>query len=349
MVSDDLLRTLGYRHFEFANVVINCDPIVTSHFEHTSKNSTGLLFLLPNEILQEIFLDMDLHSLLMCRSLCQHARSLISGVHQFRRFLKTSPSEITALLRTGTARYFSLRHLYGELCTSRCHACGNFGGFLFLPRGLRCCMLCIRTNIDLMPLTKSEAKRAFGLTEKALLRANTPILHTLIGEYGINGYGGIRRGFENSLFLVSRISVKEFMQRELNATQQKKQDRYKFKTNRRLEKLSGLPTWPDCGSDSLTVDHSFRFQCVTQFPYFKPTIPQSGKDGGLCCLPCKVHFNTNSTTILTFSAYKKWMGLYVIAYSEEDLVEHVKQCPASKEYVQDILKHAAEVVSAHWK
>lgn len=201
-------------------------------------------------------------------------------------------------------------------------------------------MLCLRLNYDLMPVGKVEASKIYGLKEKSFQCADLPIVHTVEGEYGIDGIGPQRQECKKLIRLASRVLAKQLM-RTMTPRQKLKQETYETKLVEKYRKTLMSPPFSDGGLHSWTSDHVFRFQATTQFPYYDPNNPQSPVQYGLSCLCCKFSYAETSSMITTFAKYRTWLAQIMVTYTEDELVEHVKKCPAAKEYVAGMLNNAA--------
>ncbi|KAH7201041.1 hypothetical protein BKA60DRAFT_612391 [Fusarium oxysporum] len=96
----------------------------------TQTPNLGVLARLPQDLLEEIVLHLDIDS--------------------FRRFrqrvLRYAPDALNALRRTDLSGYVSYSGVYTALTTSKCTFCGRFGEFMFLPTAKRCCFECLRAS-----------------------------------------------------------------------------------------------------------------------------------------------------------------------------------------------------------
>ncbi|KIM31447.1 hypothetical protein M408DRAFT_21481 [Serendipita vermifera MAFF 305830] len=90
---------------------------------------------------------------------------------------------MASLVYTGVANHFTVCHLFGILCVSKCSSCANFAAFIWLPECKRVCVPCVRKDPAYMPMTVADATIAFGLGKKML--ETIPIVKTLPGEYGL--------------------------------------------------------------------------------------------------------------------------------------------------------------------
>ncbi|KAB5559953.1 F-box domain-containing protein [Coniochaeta sp. 2T2.1] len=105
--------------------------------------------------------------------------------HRARRDLATfAPQALSALGRAGLIGLHSVADLHAVFRTERCAACVEFGAFLFLPTGERCCWECLRYNPSFRMLLPNKAMRVFGLSQRHLERL--PTLHVIPGDYGIS-------------------------------------------------------------------------------------------------------------------------------------------------------------------
>ena len=138
----------------------------------------------PLEILQTIFLHLDLQTLTDLRSVNRRAMLAIDSLPTYRELYTHAPELIRVLLSTRLASHFDLSHLCKELRSEDCYFCGDFGAFLVVPGCRRCCWLCLGEAEDILPISRSQAKESFLLANKIL--PELPAMLSLPGSYGID-------------------------------------------------------------------------------------------------------------------------------------------------------------------
>ncbi|KAH7902836.1 hypothetical protein BJ138DRAFT_1021464, partial [Hygrophoropsis aurantiaca] len=137
----------------------------------------------PIEILSEILRGSVLTTVLAVRSLNRRARLIVDDSIPFKYLALNTAAALRILVQTNAANYFTLGHIYDVLCTPSCSLCGLYAGFVWLPSYMRCCVQYLLKAPKLMPMTATDAKAAYGLSEKML--TGIPIIATIPGEYGV--------------------------------------------------------------------------------------------------------------------------------------------------------------------
>ena len=144
----------------------------------------GCLAVLPLEIFHYILRELDFKSLGAMRCLNTHSKYVVGTLPAYRDLVTFAHDALLALSAAGLLSRYSAKYLYSVLCQDRCIGCSNFGSFLFLPTGCRCCFSCIDTNSEMIVVSASTAAALFGLTDKALRQI--AIMTTVSGVYGIS-------------------------------------------------------------------------------------------------------------------------------------------------------------------
>ncbi|KAK0236932.1 hypothetical protein EDD85DRAFT_592498 [Armillaria nabsnona] len=140
---------------------------------------------LPLELLDIIVSQCcDIQTLVTSFSLLnRRARVIVSSSLIYQRIRRHAERALVAMLRTKVASFYTLADVY---CALRgdpyCTACGDFGPLLWLPECRRCCMSCLRTAPDFLPITRHAATKALGIPKSALARL--PTVCTVPGDYG---------------------------------------------------------------------------------------------------------------------------------------------------------------------
>ncbi|KAI3582946.1 hypothetical protein IWW34DRAFT_900250 [Fusarium oxysporum f. sp. albedinis] len=106
----------------------------------------GVLARLPQDLLEEIVLHLDIDSFRRFRQVSRRARYLSTAITIYQRVLRYAPDALNALRRTDLSGYVSYSDVYTALTTSKCTFCGQFGEFMFLPTAKRCCFECLRAS-----------------------------------------------------------------------------------------------------------------------------------------------------------------------------------------------------------
>jgi len=101
---------------------------------------------LPQDILEDILLQLDIDSFRRFRQVSRKARYLATALIFYQRVLRHAPDALNALRRTDLSSFVSYSDIYTALTTTRCAFCGQFGDFMFLPTAKRCCFECLHTS-----------------------------------------------------------------------------------------------------------------------------------------------------------------------------------------------------------
>ncbi|KAK0431687.1 hypothetical protein EV421DRAFT_1742947 [Armillaria borealis] len=145
----------------------------------------GRLGILPNELLEIIISECcDIQTIVTSFSLLNRcARKIVDASLAFQRVSRHAPAALVAMLRTQAALFFTLEDLCDALCSSSsCGLCGGFGPLLWLPEYRRCCVPCLYKAPELLPISKSAATEAFGISKSVL--ASVPTVCSVPGQYG---------------------------------------------------------------------------------------------------------------------------------------------------------------------
>ena len=159
----------------------------------TGSNTTflqalGQLDLLPLEILQTILQLLDLYTLTLMQSINRRSKLLVDSLPQHREIITHAPNALRAILSTGVAPHFTIRHLSGALRAQKCCECGSFGAYLHLLDCRRYCWLCVAEVRNTLPLPQKAATILFALTADILRQL--PCIQRLPGRYSPDRFQG---------------------------------------------------------------------------------------------------------------------------------------------------------------
>ncbi|EFR04557.1 F-box domain-containing protein [Nannizzia gypsea CBS 118893] len=146
--------------------------------------SIGMLGRLPLEIFYDILYTLDLESLFSFLCVCRRGYLMAMAMLRHRRLLEYIPGTISALRRTGLGSQYTIKSLYELLRTRDCVACGEFGGFLFLPTGERCCHTCLALNQTFWVASVGMLQAHFGLPAHKLEKL--VVMEAVPGKYIYN-------------------------------------------------------------------------------------------------------------------------------------------------------------------
>lgn len=139
-------------------------PLDNGKHRLNPTTNLGQLDLLPDELLSNVLMRVDLQCLTDFRQVSQRAMGVIDSMLPYAALTKHAPNSIRAYLSVGTAKLISCQDLYNKLIDYRCDWCGKFGGFLYLITCKRSCLGCVLDTWDYLPLSMPEAEIVFGLT-----------------------------------------------------------------------------------------------------------------------------------------------------------------------------------------
>lgn len=165
--------------------MIRRQPRIVPHQPFTSSSnrpSTGSLQKLPTELILQVLSCLDLKSLTYMRKVDFWTKDLVDALPAYGQLLKCAAKAVQALADTRLIASFAVSTLHDALRSVTCVGCGDFGPFLFLPLGKRCCFNCLQGNLLLRVITPSDARKCFDLSKKAI--DALPKLYSLPGEYG---------------------------------------------------------------------------------------------------------------------------------------------------------------------
>lgn len=235
---------------------------------HNTSFNLGDLRKLPLEIIQMIFLLLDLQSLTNLRSISWYTRTLVDELPPYIKLLEYVPDALRALLSTGMAIHFNTQDIINALSTQACAGCGQYATLLDLFTASRFCISCVGQSPDTLSITASAAKHQYGLTTRTM--STLPTLLSLPGQYA-----------ESTKTYQKRFSLVRSQAAAIaRATQQAISDHPEqspaMHAHRDDDGLSGNP---------------YRYMSMIRFPFLDPTTERL--DWGVLCMAC--HLNTRAS------------------------------------------------------
>ncbi|OTB01163.1 hypothetical protein M426DRAFT_75345 [Hypoxylon sp. CI-4A] len=140
-------------------------PSIDTPFERDSYTGLGPLDRLPLELLQDVLLRLDMHSLFHFRQLNLRSRQMVDYLRQYRMVVAHGLNLLCALLRTRLASTVSLLDCYHALCTKACASCGEFGGFVSFLTWYRCCIQCLQRAPETQVRTLAAIRKQLHLSK----------------------------------------------------------------------------------------------------------------------------------------------------------------------------------------
>ncbi|KAL4873624.1 hypothetical protein BDV12DRAFT_207475 [Aspergillus spectabilis] len=300
-VRKDMVRGCSYHRLDFDLAVASVNP--TSHepvraslIQHTPASaSLGDLQVLPLEILREICLHLDIASLFSIRHVNKQARSMVHALHPYRRIINHALDTLCVVFRTTTASHFTLSDLTRALNTKKCHTCGSFAHFIFLPTLSRTCLGCLQEAPQFHVLSQADLKKK--CTMKAIINhvsKSVPPLKTLPGKYRLDQISQTK-------------SMLLFSERLVN---------------------SALRVPHSTKPSSHWEANILRLMAATTMPYVDPVT--GDVEIGVSCAGCQIAVDEvdDEGAFLSFE-FMNGGDLYRqrdMVYSEEEFLAHFKEC-----------------------
>ena len=175
--ADAIAQTVGYHRNDFPFSAIWFSPrehadiqkSIATPFRPASGVGLGALDQLPLELLHDVVLRLDMHSLFLFRQANLRSRQTVDSLQQYQMVVSHGLNLFCALLRLSLATGVSLLDFYKALCTKACRLCGAFGGYMSLLLWERCCFNCCNS---LAPETRVghlfNVQRQFPLSKAQL-------------------------------------------------------------------------------------------------------------------------------------------------------------------------------------
>ncbi|KAI1271330.1 hypothetical protein F5Y07DRAFT_22582 [Xylaria sp. FL0933] len=189
--ADAIVRAAAYHRKDYCRSVIWFSPrehvgirlSVATPFRRTSYTGLGSLDRLPLELLHDVLLRLDMHSLFNFRQTNLRSRQTVDSLKQYRVAVSHGLNLFCALLRTRLAISVSLLDFYYALCTKACTFCGEFDGFISLLTWNRCCFKCLQGAPETQVQTLAAVRKQFHLTKAELDQLRS--FKTLPGIYSM--------------------------------------------------------------------------------------------------------------------------------------------------------------------
>ena len=189
--ADAIIRVTTYHRKDYSRSVIWFPPrehagvrlSIATPFQRTSSTGLGSLNRLPLQLLHDVLLRLDMHSLFKFRQTNLRSRHMVDSLNQYQVVVSHGLNLLCALLRTRLATSISLFDFYHALCTKACALCGEFGGFISLPTWNRCCFKCLQGALETQVQSLASVRKQFHLTKAKLTQLRS--FKTLPGIYSM--------------------------------------------------------------------------------------------------------------------------------------------------------------------
>ena len=309
------------RRFPLDNGVQQCESTIPS-----STSTVGQLDLLPVELWHATFLQLDLESLTMLRTVSRGAQRMVNGLPGYQYLLKHYGHVLCALLALGLGPWFTVQDLLDAVSHPDCTACGDLGVFFcFLARS-RACYLCLRENPKFHPLTVERAKEEYGLNAKAI--SHIPVLCTIYStDTPVSPLGGGRtRLVDPEVARQAGIAVhgsKQEMEKFVAARRASRMHHYGQQMNqpqRSTPLLTRPNIWGVFTNNDGEGDHTLRYMGVIYTPWFDRVGRQT--ETGLSCLACR----EDNTYFYSGPRHRHWVRLYTTG----GYIGHIEECKKSQ-------------------
>jgi hypothetical protein len=190
--TDSIIRVASYHRRDFCLSVIWFSPrehvsihqSIATPFQRAPTKGLGSLGRLPLELLHDVLLRLDMHSLFNFRQANLSSRQAVDSLNQYQAVVSHGLNLFCALLRTRLAIGVSLFDFFEALCTKACAFCGEFGGFISLLGWSRCCFPCLQKALETQVRPLAAVRKQFRLTKTDLGELRS--FKTLPGIYSMD-------------------------------------------------------------------------------------------------------------------------------------------------------------------
>ncbi|KAK2764583.1 hypothetical protein FQN54_009278 [Arachnomyces sp. PD_36] len=340
----ELLRLFSHSRKWLGSYMIYREPRILPRQYFTtlpSRSFTNSLRKLPPELLFLIYSYLDLESITKLRTVDRWMKVMIDAFPAYQNLLQHAPMAVQALADTHLLASFSISALYDALRSEACVGCSDFGPFLLLPLGKRCCFNCLQHNLLLRVITVPAAQKCFGLNKSAV--DSLPKLHSLPGTYGpesrlvkgrkqlVSVWEAQERGIElhggrdEMETTVLTNSLKEL------AAFTRKTEKWSSRSANSL--ASRRPVRPKTPKEILEAPNDpFRLLASVPFPFLR----RGGTvEHGMSCVGCQnlkanhaLANKTLDTRNLTFERELEQNDIK--SYTERGILQHFSQCRGTK-------------------
>ncbi len=132
--------------------------------------SLGMLDILPLKIRNQIFLELDVESLVVIPGVSHIARRAVDALVEYRTIRAEVPELVRTILSLGIINLRPISDLHAALSKKGCHYCGGVEEYLYMLIYSRVCSHCLTTRKELPLLSTSDARLGYGLDAASLSR-----------------------------------------------------------------------------------------------------------------------------------------------------------------------------------
>ncbi|KAK2866809.1 hypothetical protein FQN49_003512 [Arthroderma sp. PD_2] len=358
---EDVFTHLSYRPecLQKYMITINKPAKPSTLIHRPDPSSLGLLNPLPLEVLHIALHTLDFQSLSRLSRVSRRGRAVVETLPIYRDLMKYIPDTLKALGQSQLLSHFPADKLLTILCSKACVACGNFGAFLFLPSGERCCEMCLDNNQSLWVISLLRAETIYGLPLPELKKL--PILKSIPGSYKVRRVEGPRPKLVSVLAAARLATIKGTM--PMLATDLVTPDMHEWKRaqpwtkaglearlRRYMEACAELttthPRWLLPSAYFSRGPDEFGGMASIEFPYL---LPDKTLEYGVVCKGCEWVFSRFIANDLP-DHVRDYLGLWgnwrqvVPAFRERcsrvmlksELLTHVKRCYGAKKLLDTL-------------
>jgi len=140
------------------------------HKKKKEYRSLGMLDILPLEIRNQIFLELDVASLVVILGVSHITRRAVDALVEYRTIRAQVPELVRTILSLGIINLRPISDLHVALSKKGCHYCGGVEEYLYVLIYSRVCSHCLTTRKKLPPLSTSDARLGYGRDAASLSR-----------------------------------------------------------------------------------------------------------------------------------------------------------------------------------
>jgi len=292
-----------------------------------STNSAGDFDGLPVEMIHNILRKLDFDSLGSMRLVNSKTQSIVDSLPEYKAMITHAPSIIHTLRVTTTSPYFTAENLYSLLINEHCVACDDFGLFLFIPLGVRCCYSCLYNDPQFAVMTLARAKTELGIKQEEFGKL-FPVIRTVPGCYDWD----TRRPLHPRRGLIARHCEQIKIVGTEQASQLSTKTSHKLRNTNSEPKLT-LRFQTPARSGSFMGEPPYRGMAAVAFPWLNQH--RRVLEDGVLCQGCRFDYKLSNERPhppgpefrVQFLAARR---IAERAYTEDGFYAHFEQCAMAK-------------------
>lgn len=329
------LRNFSHTREWLGSYMVPCRPRIIPRQRFASSANrpptVNSLQKLPTELIFEVLSYLDLKSLTDLRAVDFWAKDLVDVFPAYEHLLRYAPEAVQALSDTRLIASFTASTLHEALRSDTCIGCDDFGPFILLPLGKRCCFNCLQDNLLLRVITVPAARKCFDLSKKTV--DALPKLLNLPGNYGpeerqIKSRKNLVSVWEARERAIEQHGGRDEMEAAVLSNTVKEQTTFELKMARWEESrsLCRRPSRPKSPREIVEAPND-PFQFLASAPF--PLLHRDGTlEHGLSCLGCQDYkANDGHKPTASFSDFYLELERWDLkSYTERGILQHFKQC-----------------------